>query len=400
MPEAETDLGSEMVFGSPNPDASASVATPAFEATDGATPLTSPAAGTRWLADPAHHPMPPSSPALRAPRPRTAPQVGRLAAIGIAFAAGLALALAVFVSVALGIAFANTDRVMPGVHVGAVDVSGLTRDEAVNKLRNAYSYLAQGDVEITTPAGTSAVTYSTIGRSPDAEAMADAALGAGRTGDPLSNSLTTWRSLIGGQDIPVAIRINPEAVSESVRSLTLASALLPRDAAATLMYGTFTYWPSAQGSVIDEDAISQAIVAHLTEPNAPARFRVGSALVTLEPKVSDAAAKRAIETAEHMAIDVTLTLDPSATPSPAASGKTPVPTKTYVVPAATIPRVDRLRHGRQRQLWPQPRHGARARLHRGLAGSGHSRAQGAPRHLRRDRSAGQPGRGARTAWAS
>jgi vancomycin resistance protein YoaR len=257
-----------------------------------------------------------------------------VAAAVLAFVVGIGVVLVVFLAVAFAIAFTNADRVLPGVHVGTVDVSGLSRQEAIDKLTNAYAYLGRGEVEITTPKGTSTVDYGVIGRAPDAKAMADAALRAGRTGYLLSDAVTTWRSAIAGQEIPVVIRIDPESVSAQVRLLTLTSSLAPRDAEATLFYDTFVYWPAARGSMVDEDAVGQTIVDHLTDPSAPSPFQIGSALITIQPEIDDAEAQQAIEAAERMAADVTLTLGSDASPSPSQS--TPAPAKTYVVPAAVI----------------------------------------------------------------
>jgi vancomycin resistance protein YoaR len=342
MPDAEIDLVSETLGEGPGdrreaPRFDDALARDSRPTAPGAATNDSPAAGVRWLADPAHTaPLP----AIRALRPSRAVPVRRArqgAAVALAFAAGAAGVLILFVATAMAIAAVNADRVLPGVHVGAVDVSGLTRQEAVAKLRNAYSYLSQGDIEITTPSGSASVGFGSIGRAPDAEAMADAALKAGRTGYPLSDAVTTWRSVVEGQDISIAIRIDPEAVSARVRELTLTSVLPPRDAEATLFYGTFVYWPSARGSAVDEDAVGQAIITNLTRPDAPSHFQAGGALMVLQPAIDDADAQNAIAVAERMSVDVTLTLDPAAGPSPTASASgTPIPAKTYVIPADTV----------------------------------------------------------------
>jgi vancomycin resistance protein YoaR len=348
MREAETDFVAEVLLGAPGPDAPSEDGSPAAAPVEDDT-RSSAAAAARSLAHPAPEPVSPressrampaptiSSPARRArraPHLRVAAQPGKAAAIALAFVIGVGGVLVVFLAVAFAIAFANADHVLPGVHVGAIDVSGLSRQEAIDKLNNAYSYLSLGEVEITTPKGTSTVDYSAIGRAPDAEAMADAALRAGRTGNLLGDAVTTWRSAIAGQEIPLAVRIDPEAVSAQVRLLTLTSSLPPRDAETALFYDTFVYWPAARGSMVDEDAVGLAIMDHLTDASAPSPFQVGSALIAIQPEIDDAEAQHAIEAAERMAVDVTLTLGSDASPGPSQS--TPAPAKTYVVPAAVV----------------------------------------------------------------
>ena len=76
------------------------------------------------------------------------------------FAIGLFGVLVVAGAVALAVSWANGGRVMPNVHVGSVDISGLTREEAISRLDSAYAYLGQGKVVVTTPAGPATVTYA------------------------------------------------------------------------------------------------------------------------------------------------------------------------------------------------------------------------------------------------
>jgi vancomycin resistance protein YoaR len=297
----------------------------------------SPTAGARWLADPTHSTPPPRMRALGAPQSRPADRARLALGIAIAFALGSIAVLLLFMVAATVVSASNAGRVLPGVRVGSVDVSGLTRQEAVSRLQASYAYLSQGDVEIETPKGASTVTYEKLGRGPDVQFMADEAMRVGRTGEGFGDALTVWRSSIGGQTVPVAISIDPTAVADHVRAMSLTSLLPSRDAEATLFDGTFIYWPSAAGSAVDEDAVGASIVEHLTEPSTVAHFQVGAALVTLQPRVGDDDAKAAIAAAGRMTVDVTLTLGAAGSPSPVPSSSgTPAPARTYVIPAAKI----------------------------------------------------------------
>ena len=297
----------------------------------------SPIAGARWLHDPAQTTPSRRMRALGAPRSRLTDEVRLAAGMAMAFVLSAAGVLILFLAAAAIVSGSNAGRVLPGVRVGSVDVSGLTRQEAVVRLRASYAYLSEGEVGVATPRGTSTVAYAKLGRGPDVEFMADAAMRAGRTGDVFGDALTVWRSTIGGQTVPIAIRIDPMAVADQIRQMSLTSVLPSRDAEARLFDGTFVFWPSAEGSAVNEDAVGDSIVKHLTEPGAPAQFQVGEALVTLQPKVSDNDAKAAIEAAGRMSVDVTLTLGSAGSPSPAQSSPgTPAPSRTYAVPAATV----------------------------------------------------------------
>ena len=262
----------------------------------------------------------------------------QLARLALAFAIGLIAILLLVTAAALAAFNAYSNRVVPGVRVGSVDVSGLSRDQLIARLKTDYAYLGQGEIKVTTPVGVSTITYQEAGRVPDVEFMADAAMRVGHTGNPIDDAVFMLRSAIDGQSVPIAVRVDPMAVATRVRQLVGTTQVLPRDAQATAQNAIYGYSPATPGHIIDEKAISSAIVDGLTQPDAPAAFQAGGALVALDPQVSDADAQAAVAEAERMAVDVTLTWggDTQAqSPSPSTS-KTAIPAVTYSIAADTV----------------------------------------------------------------
>jgi vancomycin resistance protein YoaR len=264
-------------------------------------------------------------------------------AIGFAFAfvLGAIACLAVFATVAVAAFNADSNRVVAGVRAGSVDLSGLSRDQVVARLRTTYAYLDQGEVTVTTPTGSAKIPYQVLGRTPDVEFMADEAMRIGHSGDPIGDAVAILRTATNGQTVPVIVRVDPTAVATSVRQLSSANQL-PRDAQATVQAGAFTYSSSASGHAIDETAIANAIIDHLTTPDAPANFQAGGAFVELRPRVSDKDAQAAIAAAQKMIVDVNLTFGgdaqaPAASPaaSPSSSQATNPP-KTYTIGTDTV----------------------------------------------------------------
>src|SRR5271157_2002115 len=131
----------------------------------------------------------------------------RLVGFAIAFGAAALATLFLFSAVALGFSSSYNDRVLPGVHVGSVDLSGLTRDEAVAKLQSGYAFLSQGEVTVTTPVGVTTITYQQAGRGPDTEVMADAAMAVGHSGNPIADAASVIHSAAFGQDVPVVVQV-------------------------------------------------------------------------------------------------------------------------------------------------------------------------------------------------
>jgi vancomycin resistance protein YoaR len=265
----------------------------------------------------------------------------------IRFALGFVVAGAacLLLLVAVAAAFRSTysDRVVPGVHVGSIDLSGLTHDQVVARLESAYAYMGQGEVTVTTATGTATISYQQTGRGPDVEAMAYEAIRIGHTGDPLADTITMLRSVVSGEDVPVAVSLDPTAVATEVRQL-VSTNQPPVDAAAIVSGYSFKLEPATDGKGIDEVAISQAIVDHLAVPDQASQFTAGGAFIDVKPTVTDADAQAAIDDAQKMLGDIHLTYlkPPDRTPSPGSSDTAPTANsapsgpKNYTISADTV----------------------------------------------------------------
>ncbi len=268
-----------------------------------------------------------------------------------AFAVGTLASLLLLAAAAFGLSAVYANRAVPGVHVGSVDVSGLSRDEVIAKLETAYAYLGRGEVTVTTPVGTATITYEEVGRGPDLEVMADAAMAVGHTSSPIGDAASIIRTAISGRSVPVVVQLDPKALANRIHPLVGTSVLPPQNAQVTLKGSNFALSPSTDGSGIDEMAISGSIVDKLTQSDAPADLQAGGTFVTLDPRVNDKNAQDAIAAAQKMVVDVNLVWGgdsaqsatpsgsaaptPTATPTPSPS-KSQAPLKTFTIGASTI----------------------------------------------------------------
>jgi vancomycin resistance protein YoaR len=262
----------------------------------------------------------PHLPRLRAASVQAIATDYRLAGFAMAFLAGTAAALFLFSVVALGYARSYDGRILPGVHVGSTDLSGLTRDQVIAKLQGSFTYLGQGEVTITTPVGVTTITYQQLGRRPDVEAMADAAMAVGHSGNPLADAASVLHTSAFGQDIPTVVQVDPTVIAQRIRQLVGTSSIPAQDAQATSKDGQFAVTQSVRGHGVDEQAIGSEIIERLTEVSAPADLQVGGTFVDLAPRVSDQDAQAAIALAQLMEADVTLTWTslPSTTAVPSS----------------------------------------------------------------------------------
>ena len=257
----------------------------------------------------------------------------RLVGFGVAFVVGALATLFLFSVVAMGYAGSYDNRVLPGVHAGSVDLSGLTHDEAIATLQSDYAYLSQGEVTITTPVGATTITYQQAGRGPDVEAMTDAAMSVGHSGNPFADAASVIHSAVFGQDVPVVVRVDPTAVAERIHQLVGTSSIPALDARATSKDGAFSLTPSAPGHGVDEGLVGAAVIDKLTDASSPADVQAGGSFVALKPQVTDQNAQDAISRAQKMMVDVTLTWTTLPTYVAAPSAWTP---KSWTIGAAQI----------------------------------------------------------------
>ena len=225
----------------------------------------------------------------------------------VGFAVGAFGALFLAAAAVFGLSRAYDGKILPGVHAGSLDLSGLTRDEAISKIDSTYANLGQGKITVTTPVGTETITYEQAGRGPDSTAMADAAMAAGRADDPFSSTASTLRTFTGGASIPVIVKLDPMALETKLHALT-DSSLVPAKDAKVVPSGTdFKVVPGATGRGIDEATIASALIDQLAKADAPSELQAGGAFVTVQPNVTDKDAQAAIDSAGKMSVDVTLT---------------------------------------------------------------------------------------------
>jgi vancomycin resistance protein YoaR len=239
-----------------------------------------------------------------------------------AFAIAVVAFLAIGTAVALGMSQMYSGRILPSVHVGNVDLSGLNRDQAVAKLTAEYSYLSEGQVTVQTPVGTAKITYKEIGRGPDAAAMADAALKVGHQGDPIADAATTVRVVAAGDNVPLMVKLDPTMLATRLRDLTGSNAAVATDAQVVPDGSGYKVVPGAPGHGIDEATIANSIIGELSKPAAATNFQTGGTFVELQPRVSEAQAQQAIDLAKSMTADLQLTLGTQSWTVPAATVKT------------------------------------------------------------------------------
>jgi vancomycin resistance protein YoaR len=256
-------------------------------------------------------PVAPASvtPAPVAPIPPSPARRGRARRIGL-FAGAFVLGLAVVVGVA-GAGLAAWDagyeaRVLPGVHVGGLDLAGLDRAAAAAALEAAFPY-DHGDLVLRTPSGDIAIPYTAFGRHADVSALVDAALTSGRGGDLATRLANQVSQAIHGVSLTPRVVLDQQALASAIA--TALAPLATQPVSATIANGPsgVVTTPARDGTTVDPAPVIAAALAAVSPADAPAEVVVPVATTPVAPVVSDDAVRLAAQRADAAATALTVT---------------------------------------------------------------------------------------------
>jgi vancomycin resistance protein YoaR len=211
--------------------------------------------------------------------------------------------------------------VLPGVHVGGVDLSGLDRHQATLALAAGFSEAREGRVVLRTVAGDFQVPYRGFGREADIEAMLDDALAAGRSGNGVERALETVRIALHGQDVAPRVRLDEAALADRVETALSRLARPPVDATVAIGPVGFEVSIARPGRAFDLAAVQAAAEELASDPDSGDEAVVDVPTVEIRPTIGDAAVMGAVSQAERVVGDVEV-----------ADGAD----KRWTIPAATV----------------------------------------------------------------
>lgn len=124
-----------------------------------------------------------------------------LAKLGAALTTATGVTAAIGLLFSLGISLLNLGRIMPGVRVAGIDLSGVRRTEAVALLSQQLTYPLSGRVTLRYGEQTWTFTPAELGLYLDAEASAAVAYAFGRSLWPWENLAEKVQSMQGGTEL-------------------------------------------------------------------------------------------------------------------------------------------------------------------------------------------------------
>ncbi|MCI0345346.1 MAG: VanW family protein [Chloroflexi bacterium] len=224
-----------------------------------------------------------------------------------AFAFGLLAILAVAAGAMAAFERSYDGRILPGIHVGSIDLTGLSTSQAAARLNAAYGALADGQLTIVGGDSSTSIDYSDVGRRLDVDAIIAEALAIGREGSLAERIALDLRTMVTGHDVQLRATLDEAALATALEGVARGVAITPVDAVVTPTEIGFAVTPGSDGRAAEVGSALGAALAALRDPNAASRISIPIATHAVAPRITTAEAEAAVAEAGRIAQDIKLT---------------------------------------------------------------------------------------------
>ena len=202
---------------------------------------------------------------------------------------------------------AYTGRILPGILIGGVDVSGMTAGEARAAVDAAFGGLEDGQITVTSPRVTTVIDFDDVGRTIDRDGMVAAAMGEGRTGTRLEETLAALRGLRQPSALPLLIDYDRDALTMALAGFRGSGFRAPIDAGILKGNGGFVVRGAVGGVALDTGSVAARIDEILLDPASPLASQLAADARRIQPATSDVDAARALAAAQRIAAPLKVT---------------------------------------------------------------------------------------------
>jgi vancomycin resistance protein YoaR len=224
----------------------------------------------------------------------------------VAFLVGLLAALAIGVGALYAYDRQYVGRILPGVSVGGLDLSGLDPAAAAQAIRIDYAHLGEGSITFRGHGSRVTIPFSEIGRGPDVEAMVAEALAVGREGNAVERFIANARTAVRGVSLTPKVTFDADELAERAVAFADTLAREPADSWVGLVGSKYTVVPAIEGRLADPAVAVEAALRDLGELDAPAELVYDVPVRAIEPTVTTAEATTAKIDADRVTAPILL----------------------------------------------------------------------------------------------
>ena len=152
--------------------------------------------------------------------------------------------------------FSHRHTIYQGVSVAGVDLGGLTRPEASERLEAAGQSYGTAPISVTADTETLTVLPEAIGFDLEGSSSAELAFDFGRDGSWWTRTQDWMRAIVRGRESAAVVQIDQSAMSTFVADVETLVAIEPTDASVTIGPDGPTLQPDVAGRALDPGASS------------------------------------------------------------------------------------------------------------------------------------------------
>ena len=248
---------------------------------------------------------------LETPRPAVSDEVAverRRHSARTRFAVAFLISLLAGLAIGAGALYAYdreyTGRVLPGVSVGGIDLSGLTPEAAAARLHDAYDHFGDGQAVVVGGGLEMPIAYDKIDRRPDVDRMVAEAMAVGRNGNAVERVILDARTALRGYDIAPIVLFDDARLARYVQTYASRLHVDPENAAVVPTEKGFALVDGVDGRVADRIGPTELLAAALADVDAPSEIRVDLEVASIEPEITTEEAAAAKAMAEAIARDI------------------------------------------------------------------------------------------------
>lgn len=241
---------------------------------------------------------------LQADRPRAAARSRFL----MAFLVGLFAVLLIGAGALYAFDRQYEGRILPGIRVGSVDLSGLTPEAARGRLGAAYAPAGAGELVLTAGNRTIRISYADVGRRVDVDALVADAAAIGRSGSAIERVIGNARTALRGVELQPRMLVDETALATRIEAAGAFLDRPPTDASVTIVKTGFQLTAGRNGVRADRETPLAQATAALLRLDAPGQVAVSIPAEEIEPTITTAEATEAKAAAERIASDIDVTV--------------------------------------------------------------------------------------------
>jgi vancomycin resistance protein YoaR len=242
------------------------------------------------------------------PRRRRGPRslLAAVAAVSIALSTGL-LAAPVSLAVDQTPTGNGSATIASGVHVGSIDLSGLDETGARQLLQTAFAGIGQGEVAVSADgAAVGTISYSSIYRHVDIDALILQAFEVGRDGSVLDQLRQFVTTITGGFDLQPTVTFDEVGLAQQITDIAFRSSRKMVNAFPVRTATGFSTIQAQVGRTFDPSPVIPPLISQLHDVNAPLQIPVSLPGIDVQPRITDIAAQMARASAAAISVPIVL----------------------------------------------------------------------------------------------